>query len=54
MDKIKALKLKLLAKKQGKINLNPFIKNTLKKYNEPKPKKKKITDLIKFPEINLI
>ena len=54
LDKLKSLKLKLLAKKQGKINLNPFIKNTLKKYNEPKPKKKKITDLIKFPEINLI
>ena len=54
LDKLKSLKLKLLAKKQGKINLNPFIKNTLKKYNEPRPKKKKITDLIKFPEINLI
>ena len=47
-DKIKVLK------KQGKINLDTFIKNTLKKYNKPKPKKKKITDLIKFPEINLI
>ena len=48
-DKIKSLK-----PKQGKINLVPFIKNTLEKYNEPKPKKKKITDLIKFPENNLI
>ena len=45
-DKIKA--------KQGKIKLDIFIKNTVKKYNKPKPKKKKITDLIKFPEINLI
>ena len=53
-DKIKALKLQLFLKKQGKINLDPFIKNTIKKYNKPKPKKKKITDLIKFPEINLI
>ena len=50
-DNIKSVK-----PKQGKINLIPFIKNTLKKYNEPKPKpkKKKLTDLIKFPEINLI
>ena len=48
-DKIKSLK-----PKQGKINFDTFIKNTLKKNNEPKPKKKKITDLIKFPEINLI
>ena len=48
-NKIKALKLK-----QGNINLDNFIKNTIKKYNKPKPKKKKITDLIKFPEINLI
>ena len=48
-DKIKSLK-----PKQSKINLVPFIKNTLKKYNEPKPKKKKITDMIKFPEISLI
>ena len=43
-------------KKQNKINkikLHLFVKNTLKKY-KPKPKKKKITDLIKFPEINLI
>ena len=54
IDKIKALKLKLSLKKQGKINLVPFIKNTIKKYNKPKPKKKKIADLIKFPEINFI
>ena len=70
INKIKSLKLanlrienqkkrdniKSVKPKQGKINLIPFIKNTLKKYNEPKPKpkKKKLTDLIKFPEINLI
>ena len=67
-NKIKALKLanlrienqkkrdniKALKHKQGKTNLAPFIKNTMKKYNKPKPKKKKITDMIKFPEINLI
>ena len=47
-------KKKSLNPKQVKINLDTFIKNTLKKYNKPKPKKKKITDLIKFPEINLI
>ena len=45
----KAKKLKSL-----KINSDTFIKNTLKKYNEPKPKKEKITDLIKFPEVNII
>ena len=50
----KAKKLKSLKTKQGKINFDTIIKNTLKKYNEPKPKKEKITDLIKFPEINLI
>ena len=54
MDKMKALKQKLFLKKQGKVNFDTFIKNTLKRYNEPKPKKKKITDMIKFPEINLI
>ena len=48
-DKIKSLK-----PKQDKIKLDIFIKNTLKKYNKPKTKKKKITDLIKFPEIYLI
>ena len=25
-----------------------------KKYNKPKPKKKRVSDVIKFPEINLI
>ena len=50
----KLKKLKSLKPKQGKINFDNFIKNTLKKYNEPKPNNKKITDKIKFPEINLI
>ena len=49
----KAKKLKSLQPKQGKIKLDTFIRNTLKNYNKPKPKKK-ITDLIKLPEINLI
>ena len=43
-DKIKSLK-----PKQGKINLNTFIKNTLKNIIN-----QKITDIIKFPEINII
>ena len=47
-------KIKSLKPKQEKINFDTFIKNTIKKYNKPKPKKKKITDMIKFPEINLI
>ena len=42
------------AKKLKDLKLDSFIKNTIKKYNKPKPKKKKITDVIKFPEINLI
>ena len=50
----KLKKLKSLKPKQGKINFDNFIKNTLKKYNEPKPNNEKITDKIKFPEINLI
>ena len=41
-EKLEALKLKLLSKKQGKVNLIPFIKNTVKKFKEPKPKKKSI------------
>ena len=39
--------------KINKIKLHLFIKNAIEE-NRPKPKKKKITDLIKFPEINLI
>ena len=50
----KAKTLKKLKEKQYEISLDNFIKNTMKKYNKPKPKKKKITDMIKFPEINLI
>ena len=53
-DKIEALKLKLLTKKQGKVNLISFIKNTVKKYKEPKPKKKSIWDVIELPKANLI
>ena len=37
--------------KQGKINLDTVVKNTLKKYKEPKPKKKKsIWDVIDLPK----
>ena len=41
--------------KENKKNLHLLLKNIIKenKKNKPKPKKKKITDLIKFPEINL-
>ena len=47
----KAKKLKSLKSKQGKINLDTFVKNTLKKYKEPKPKKKKsILDVIDLPK----
>ena len=53
-NKKKRNKIKALKPKQGNINLDNIIKNTIKKYNKPKPKKKKKTDLIKFPEINLI
>ena len=42
---------KLRKQKQGKINLDTFVKNTLKKYKEPKPKKKKsILDVIDLPK----
>ena len=42
--------------KINKIKLHLLLKNKIKenKKNKPKPKKEKITDLIKFPEINLI
>ena len=53
-DKLEALKLKRLVKKQGKVDLTPFIKNTFKKYKEPKPKKKKIMDIINLPQANYI
>ena len=48
--KLKKLKFETLKlQEQDKI-----IKNTLKKYNKPKPKKKSIWDVIKLPEANLI
>ena len=47
----KAKKLKSLKTKQGKINFDTIIKNTLKKYNKPK---KSIWDVIEFPKANLI
>ena len=48
--KLKKLKLETLKlQEQDKI-----IKNALKKYNKPKPKKKSIWDVIKLPEANLI
>ena len=47
----KAKQLKSLKSKQGKINLDTVVKNTLKKYKEPKPKKKKsIWDVIDLPK----
>ena len=47
----KAKQLKSLKSKQGKINLDTVVKNTLKKYKEPKPKKKKsILDVIEIPK----
>ena len=53
----KARKLKLqnqFEAKQDKIILDKFIKNTLKKYNKPKPKKKSIWDAINLPKANII
>ena len=42
----KAKQLKSLISKQNKIDIDTFVKNTLKKYKEPKPKpKKKMSDL---------
>ena len=42
--------------KINKIKLHLFLKNVIKenKRNKPKPKKKRITDVIKFPKINII
>ena len=37
----KAKTLKKLKEKQYEISLDDFIKNTMKKYNKPKPKKKR-------------
>ena len=48
--KLKKLKLETLKlQEQDKI-----IKNTLKKYNKPKPKKKSIWDVINLPKANII
>ena len=46
-------KLKNLKKEnanKGKINMDTVVKNTLKKYKEPKPKKKSILDVIDLPK----
>ena len=41
--------------KQGEISFDDFIKNTMKKYNKPKPKKKSIFDNVsRFPKVNFI
>ena len=37
----KAKTLKKLKAQQGEISFDNFIKNTMKKYNKPKPKKKR-------------
>ena len=51
----KARKLKKLKlQNQFEAKQDKIIKNTLKKYNKPKPKKKSIWDVIKLPEANLI
>ena len=39
-----------LQSKQGNINLDTIVKNTLKKYKKPKPKKKSILDVIDLPK----
>ena len=36
--------------KKKKIDIDIFVKNSLKKYKEPKPKKKSIWDVIEFPK----
>ena len=55
-DRLESLKTENAkkAKKLKDLKLNLLVKNTIKKYNKPKPKKKKITDVIKFPEMNFI
>ena len=57
----KAITLKKLKRenskkpKKGEISFDDFIKNTMKKYNKPKPKKKSIFDnLSRFPKVNFI
>ena len=52
---LKKLKREIAKKpKQDEISFDDFIKNTLKKYNKPKPKKKSIFDNVsRFPKVNL-
>ena len=40
--------------KQGEISFDNFIKNTLKKYNKPKPKKSIFDNISRFPKVNFI
>ena len=42
------------AKYLKELKHDKFIKNTLKKYNEPKPRKKSIWDVIELPKANYI
>ena len=42
----KAKTLKKLKEKQYEISLDNFIKNTMKKYNKPKPKKRELSTII--------
>ena len=50
LKKENAKKAKQLKKSKNKINIDTFVKNTLKKYKEPKPKKKTIWDVIELPK----
>ena len=51
----KARKLKKLKlQNQFEAKQDKIIKNTLKKYNKPKPKKKSIWDAINLPKANII
>ena len=45
-----AKKAKKLKELKLKLDTDKFIKNTIKKYNKKKPKKKRMSDLFKFPE----
>ena len=42
----KAKTLKKLKAQQGEISFDNFIKNTMKKYNKPKPKKRELSTII--------
>ena len=50
LKKENAKKAKQLKKSKNKINIDTFVKNTLKKYKEPKPKKKSIWGVIELPK----